>query len=263
MGHPDISQQAVAHEQRIVGGKGQAVQERRRHVARGLAHDRLRSSPGACFDGGEHRRAVRQIAIRIRAERVRVGRHDPGAGPDRSEGGEQFRVIEGAVPGDDHDIDVDSDRQLWAESYKGKLADVFDIQEQVSKQIVDALMVKLTPTEKIVLTKRSTVNAEAFDCYLRARDFLYRRTKNGIQFAIQLFKKATELDPRYAAAYAGLGEAYATLHYDYDTKDTWIEKAIESCLRGLMYDPTLSEAYAALGFAYMSRKAVDEALSAG
>jgi serine/threonine protein kinase/Flp pilus assembly protein TadD len=160
-------------------------------------------------------------------------------------------------------IDIDTDEQIWAETYKGKLADVFDIQEQVSKQIVEALMLKLSPTEKIVLTKRSTVNAEAFDCYLRARDFLYRRTKNGIQFAIQLFKKATELDPRYAAAYAGLGEAYATLHYDYDTKDIWIEKAIESCLRGLMYDPTLAEAYSALGFAYMSKKSVDEALSAG
>ena len=160
-------------------------------------------------------------------------------------------------------IDVDSEEQIWAETYKGKLADVFDIQEQVSKQIVEALMVKLSPTEKIVLTKRSTVNAEAFDCYLRARDYLYRRTKNGIQFAIQLFKKATELDTRYAAAYAGLGEAYATLHYDYDTKDIWIEKAIESCLRGLMYDPTLAEAYSALGFAYMSKKSVDEALSAG
>ncbi|HEV8538383.1 MAG TPA: serine/threonine-protein kinase, partial [Bacteroidota bacterium] len=51
-------------------------------------------------------------------------------------------------------IDVEADAQLWAETYKGKLADVFDIQEQVSKQIVDALMVKLTPTEKVVLTKR-------------------------------------------------------------------------------------------------------------
>jgi TolB-like protein/Flp pilus assembly protein TadD len=160
-------------------------------------------------------------------------------------------------------IDIDTEEQIWAETYKGKLADVFDIQEQVAKQIVEALMVKLSPTEKIVLTKRSTVNAEAFDCYLRARDFLYKRTKNGIQFAIQLFKKAIELDTRYAAAYAGLGEAYATLHYDYDTKDIWIEKAIESCLRGLMYDPTLAEAYSALGFAYMSKKSVDEALSAG
>ena len=159
-------------------------------------------------------------------------------------------------------IDVLNDRQLWAETYKGKLEDVFDIQEQVSKQIVDAMVLRLTPTEKIVLTKRSTVNADAFDCYLRGRDFLYRRTKNGVQFAIQLFQKAIELDPRYAAAYAGLGEAYATLHYDYDTKDIWIDKAIESCLKALMYDATLSEAYSALGLAYMSRKSLEEGIAA-
>jgi len=160
-------------------------------------------------------------------------------------------------------IDVETDAQLWAETYKGKLADVFDIQEQVSKQIVDALMVKLTPVEKVALTKRSTVNADAFDCYLRARDHLYKRTKNGVQFAIQLFQKAIELDPRYAAAYAGLGEAYATMHYDYDTKEMWFDKAIESGLKALLYDPTLAEAYAALALAYMSRKSLDEALEAG
>lgn len=159
-------------------------------------------------------------------------------------------------------IDVDADEQLWAETYKGTIADIFDIQEQVSRQIVDALMLKLTPVEKVVLTKRSTVNAEAFDCYLRARDFLYRRTKNGVQFAIQIFQKAIELDARYAAAYAGLGEAYATLHYDYDTKEQWIDKAIESSLKAMMYDPTLSEAYAALGLAYMSKKTLSAAMDA-
>jgi tetratricopeptide (TPR) repeat protein len=158
-------------------------------------------------------------------------------------------------------IDVDTDAQLWAETYKGKLADVFDIQEQVSKQIVEALMVKLTPTEKVVLAKRSTSNPEAFDCNLRARGFLYRRTKNGVQFAIQLFQKAIELDPRYAAAYAGLGEAYATLHHDYDSKELWLDKAIESGLKALMYDPTLSEAYAALGLAYFSKNSTEEAVT--
>lgn len=159
-------------------------------------------------------------------------------------------------------IDVATDTQLWAETYKGDLADVFDIQEQVSKQIVDALMLKLTPTEKVVLSKRSTVNPEAFDCYLRARNYLYQRTKNGIQFAIQLFKQAIELDERYAAAYAGLGEAYATMHFDYDTKDVWFDKAIEASLKALMYDSSLSEAYAALGLAYMSKRSLKEAREA-
>jgi len=158
-------------------------------------------------------------------------------------------------------IDVESGTQLWAETFKGKLADIFDIQEEVSKKIVDGMMLQLSPTEKVVLTKRATVNPDAFDCYLRARNFLYRRTKNGVQFAIQLFKEAIELDPRYASAYAGLGEAYATLHYDYDSKEEWIDKAIESSLKALMYDSTLSEAYASLGLAYFSRQSLDEAVT--
>ncbi len=159
-------------------------------------------------------------------------------------------------------IDVARDKQLWGETFKGKLADVFDIQEQVSKQIVDALMVKLTPKEKVVLTKRPTLNAEAFDHYLKGRDFLYRLTKNNVQFAIQLFEKAIELDPRYAAAYAGLGEAYATLHQYFEAQEMWLDKAIEASLKALMYDSTLSEAYAALGLAYFDKKEVDEAVTA-
>jgi serine/threonine protein kinase/Flp pilus assembly protein TadD len=159
-------------------------------------------------------------------------------------------------------IDVENGRQLWAESFKGKMEDVFDIQEKVSKQVVDALMIKLSPNEKVILTKRSTVNAEAFDCYLRAREFLYRRTKSSLQFAIHLFQKAIELDTRYAAAYAGLGESYATLHYDYDTKEIWVEKAIESSLKALMYDSTVAEAYAALAMAYFSKKSIQEAETA-
>ncbi len=160
-------------------------------------------------------------------------------------------------------IDVEAGTQLWAETYKGKLADVFDFQEQVSKQIADALMMKLTPTEQVVLTKRSTLNPEAFDCNLRARNFLYRRTKNSLQFAIQLFQRAIELDPRYAGAYAGLGEAYASLYQDFERKDLWLTKGIESSLKALMYDATLSEAYASLGLAYFNSEALDDALEAG
>ena len=157
-------------------------------------------------------------------------------------------------------IDVDTDAQLWAETYKGKLEDVFDIQENVSKQIVEALMVKLTPKEQVVLTKRATLNSQAFDCNLRARDALYRYTKTGAQTAIELFQKAIEYDARYADAYAGLSEAYATLYQQFDRKETWLEKALESGLKALMYDPSLSEAYSALGLVYLHKKAYDEAL---
>ena len=159
-------------------------------------------------------------------------------------------------------IDVESGRQLWAESYKGTLADVFDIQEQVSKQIVDALMIKLTPTEKTVLSKRTTVNAEAFDCNLRARDLLNRRTKPSVNLAIQFFQKAIQHDPRYASAYAGLGESYGILYRDFDRNEMWLDRALDVSLKAIMYDATLSEAYASLALVYFGKKSLDEALEA-
>ena len=159
-------------------------------------------------------------------------------------------------------IDVETETQLWAETYKGNLADIFDIQEQVSKQIVDALMVKLTPNEKVELTKRPTTNHEAYDCNLRARGFLYQFNKNKLKIAIQLFEKAIELDQEYANAYAGLGEAYANLYQLFEKKEVWLEKSIEASSKALMYDSSLSEAYAALGLCYFNKNMSEEALKA-
>jgi tetratricopeptide (TPR) repeat protein len=159
-------------------------------------------------------------------------------------------------------IDVSKGTQLWGETYKGKLADVFDIQEKVSKEIVEALMLKLSPVEKVELSKRPTLNAEAFDCYLRGRNFLSNRTKSNLDFAILLFQKAVELDSRFAAAYAGLGEAFGTMYRDFDRQESWLDKALDVSLKALMYDPSLSEAYASLGLAYFGKNSLDEALTA-
>jgi serine/threonine protein kinase/Flp pilus assembly protein TadD len=179
-------------------------------------------------------------------------------------------ILEGSVRryGDDlrisvQLIDVASDAQLWAQTYKGRLADVFDIQENVSRQIVDALRLQLTPTERVVLSKRSTLNAEAFDLCLRARDFLYQTTKSKLRIAIDLFSKAIEIDPRYADAYAGLGETYATLYQNYDRSPGLLDQAIESSLKAIMYDPSLSEAHAALSLSYFHKGNLDQALEEG
>jgi tetratricopeptide (TPR) repeat protein len=159
-------------------------------------------------------------------------------------------------------IDVSHDTHLWAETYKGTLSDVFEIQEQVSRQIIEALELQLTPKEEVVLAKRATLKPDAFDYYLRARDFLYRRTKNNILFAIQLFQKVIDLDPGYAAAYAGLGESYATYYQMCERKEIWLEKAIASSLQALLNDATSSDAYAALAVAYYNQKKIDESLAA-
>jgi serine/threonine protein kinase/tetratricopeptide (TPR) repeat protein len=160
-------------------------------------------------------------------------------------------------------MDVTQESQLWGENFKGKLEDVFDIQEKVSNEVTAALRVNLSLSEKVGLTKRATVNAEAFDNYLRAREFLYRYTKNNVEIAIQFFQKAIQCDTRYASAYAGLSEAYAHMYSVFVRNDQFLDKAIEAGMKALMYDPTLSEAYASLSLAYYNKKLYNDATDSG
>jgi adenylate cyclase len=147
-------------------------------------------------------------------------------------------------------VDVSTNRQIWGNTYKGELADIFDIQEQVAKQIVDALKLKLTFPEKVSLTKRATVNAQAYDLFLRGQDYLYRLNKRAIEHAIKLFDAAIELDPRYGAAYAGASSAYG-MHYQWFGRlPEYREKAQELSFKALMYDSTLASAYSAMGLSY-------------
>lgn len=160
-------------------------------------------------------------------------------------------------------VDVDTNRQIWGNTYKGKLDDIFDIQEQVAKQIVEALKLQLSFSEKLSLTKRQTVNAQAYDFYLRGQDYVYRLTKRGTEYAIQLFEKAIELDPRYAAAYAGCSCAYGQMYQWFSREEHYRDKAQELSFKALMYDNNLPEAYTAMGLSYFIWGKFDEAAESG
>jgi adenylate cyclase len=159
-------------------------------------------------------------------------------------------------------VDVGTNRQIWANSYKGKLDDIFDIQEQVAQQIVEALKLKLSFSERVSLTKRHTVNAQAYDLYLRGQDYLYRLTKRSVERAIQLFEKAIELDPRYAAAYAGCSSAYGQMYWLFARDAKHRDRAQELSFKALMYDNNLAEAYTAMGMSYFIAGKFEEASSA-
>ena len=160
-------------------------------------------------------------------------------------------------------VDTETNRQLWAQTYKGKLDDIFDIQEQVGQQIAESLKLKLSLTEKIGLTKRPTVNAQAYDLYLRGREYLYQLTKQSVDYSIQLFEKAIELDPRFAAAYAACSNAYGLFFSLFRRDDHFKDKAQELGLKALMYDSNSPEAYAALALSYYFRHDYAEAARAG
>src|SRR5882672_1873372 len=109
-------------------------------------------------------------------------------------------------------VDAAQDQHLWSERYDRPLTEIFALQDEIRQKIVTALRVKLTPEEQERFQRAPTNNLEAYDYYLRGLESflraLYERKKEANAQARQMFEKAIELDPKYAGAYAGLGQTY-------------------------------------------------------
>jgi len=112
-------------------------------------------------------------------------------------------------------VDVSTGWQLWGESFDSENKDLLQIQEVITKQLLAALKLKLTGEEERQVTVRYTDNAEAYQSYLEGRFHWSRYTKKGIEKAIQHFRRAIELDPNYALAYAAIVDCYLRLATNY------------------------------------------------
>jgi TolB-like protein/Tfp pilus assembly protein PilF/predicted Ser/Thr protein kinase len=178
-------------------------------------------------------------------------------------------VLEGSVRRADHQlrivaqlIDAANDQHLWAQTYDKELTQVFAIQSDVAQQIALALKAKLSPREKELLGRKPTENLDAYSYYLKGRDYYYRYTKRDNENAIDLFKKALELDSNYALAYAGLGDAYEQGVEKWGFPRSWVDSSIAVSSKAVSIDPNLAEAYKALGLAYGGKGWVKKSLEA-
>ena len=147
-------------------------------------------------------------------------------------------------------IDTRNDQHLWAETYDRELTQIFAIQSDVAQQIAIALKAKLSAAEKERLEKKPTESLTAYDYYLKGRDYYYRYHKQDNENAIELFNKALEMDPNYALAYAGLGDAYSQGVVKFGFPAVWLDSAITVSKKALAIDPNSAEAYKALALAY-------------
>src|SRR3970040_2318491 len=99
-------------------------------------------------------------------------------------------------------VNVADGYHLWSERYDRQLEDVFAIQDEIADNIVKALRVVLSEEEKRAIEKLPTENVQAYDYYLRGRQFFHQFRRTGIQFARRMFERAIEIDPNYPRAYA-------------------------------------------------------------
>jgi tetratricopeptide (TPR) repeat protein len=106
-------------------------------------------------------------------------------------------------------IDATTGGHLWAERYDGSIADVFRVQDKITKNIVDALALELTPREVERVGNPGTDNVQAYDAYLLGLSFYYRRTPESFAKARIYFEQAIELDSNYTEAYVALAKIYA------------------------------------------------------
>ena len=151
-------------------------------------------------------------------------------------------------------IDTETDTHLWSETYDREFKDVFEIQDDIAKSIVEALQVTLSPKERRSIQSVATSDAKAYDFYLRGRSYMSTMSRQDYERAILMFRKAIELDEKYALAWAGLADAYSDLFRYADATKDHIEKAMEASRRAVELDPDSAEAHASMGLALFIRE---------
>ena len=150
-------------------------------------------------------------------------------------------------------INAKSDRHIWSEIYERELVDIFDIQEEISNNIVDALKVALNVGDATALERaqRPTENVEAYELYLQGRYAWRLRHEDNILRSIDLFEQAIALDPNFARAYEALASSWAVI-------SSWSAVPRKEALphfrsnseKALRLDPSLAEARSTLAEAF-------------
>jgi serine/threonine protein kinase/Tfp pilus assembly protein PilF len=138
---------------------------------------------------------------------------------------------------------------LWSERYDREVEDVFAIQDEIARTIVERLKVKLTSAQDEALGRRHTENIEAYELYLRGRHCSYRWNISGMmQKALEYFEAALAKDPEYALAYHGLADVYSILGLYAFQPPAVVKKAMAAATRAVELAPELSETRTSLGF---------------
>ncbi len=177
-------------------------------------------------------------------------------------------VLEGSVQRDGEMVRVSvrlikvvGGNALWADNFDEKFTNIFALQDSISNKVARAISLNLSGAQEHLLTQRETTNPAAYQAYSFGIYFGNKRTKDGLQKAVEYFQKAIEIDPNYAEAYAGLADSYNMLgHYNFADSGEMIEKARAAAETALVLNDRLAEAHIAIAFVEDHDRKFDEAV---
>ena len=157
-------------------------------------------------------------------------------------------------------VEASTRHSVWAERYDRQLEDVFAIQEEIARSLAQALRIALTPQEEKNIARKSTENPQAYDFYLRGRS--YTRREN-LDYALQMFEQAIQLDPNFALAHAGIAHLCGLIHELREQNPKWIVRGLAACDRANVLAPELPEVLVAHArISYAQKKFEETALLA-
>jgi eukaryotic-like serine/threonine-protein kinase len=148
-------------------------------------------------------------------------------------------------------VDTKSMRQIKGDAITADASDVFGLQDSVVESVISTLGLQLRGEDRTAMVSHGTQEPVAHDFYLRALGYLqdYHKPEN-VMSAITLFQRALERDPKYAMAYAGLGEAYWA-KYDDSRDKQWLDKGLQACQKSVTLAPDSENGHTCLGRVYM------------
>jgi serine/threonine protein kinase/tetratricopeptide (TPR) repeat protein len=156
-------------------------------------------------------------------------------------------------------VETGTRHSVWAKRYDRQLEDVFAIQDEIAHSIAEALQLALSDKEKRAIEKAPTANVEAYDFYLRGRQFFHQHRRKSLHFAKQMFASAIEIDPNYARAFAGVADCCAYLYEWWEPTEENHREADAASRRALELDPELAESHASRALALAINKKYEEA----
>ena len=151
-------------------------------------------------------------------------------------------------------VQTQTGHSIWAERYDRELKDVFEVQDEIARSISQALRITLSPQEEKAIARKPTESAQAYDYYLRGRQYFHQFRRKGFDFARQMFARAIVIDPGYARAYAGVADCCSFLYMYWDSSEDNLNEADAASRKALELDPDLSEGHASRGLALAMRK---------